>query len=213
MHPPKLKPSRLPPDIADRLTPHPAMHPAATAFLDARLRAAACYLEYGGGGSTLLAAQCGVAHVFTVESDRSFAASLRRRLARDGHAARVQVTDVDIGETGRWGYPLTQRRIADWPSYPLDIWTDLARLRLAPDLILIDGRFRIACFLATLLHARPGATILFDDYEDRIAHYGQAGRFLKRDRILGGAGLFTVPAEPARQALAAALPAACLDMR
>lgn len=213
MQPIKLKPSRLPPDLAERLTPQPDMHPTAVALLAARLRSAACYLEYGGGGSTLLAAECGVPQVFTIESDRSFAAALQQRLARDGHAAHVHVSAVDLGATGRWGYPLTRDRMADWPSYPLDVWRMLRRHDLAPDLILIDGRFRIACFLACLLYARPGATILFDDYEDRIAHYGEIERFLKPDQLLGGAGLFTVPPERAVAALADALPVACLDMR
>ena len=59
---------------------------------------------------------------------------------------------------------------ATWPkfhTYPMVPW-DLARARgLAPDLVLVDGRFRAACFLASLLFARPGAVILFDDYVDR----------------------------------------------
>ena len=36
-----------------------------------------------------------------------------------------------------------------------------------PDLVLIDGRFRVACLMATVLHTKPGTTILFDDYYDR----------------------------------------------
>jgi hypothetical protein len=36
-----------------------------------------------------------------------------------------------------------------------------------PDLVLIDGRFRLACFLHPLLAAAPGTPILFDDYTNR----------------------------------------------
>lgn len=217
MQPIKLKPSSLAPGLGDRLEPHPAMPAETTAFLADRLTHCACYLEYGGGGSTLLAARLGVRNIFTVESDRFFADELQRRLERDGHGARAHVAAVDIGETGRWGYPLTRERIADWPAYPLDVWTDLAQRRLSPDLVLIDGRFRIACFLASLLHGRAGATVLFDDYEDRVAHYGAVERFLRPDRIVGGAALFTIPpAETVRglePALEEALGAACLDLR
>jgi hypothetical protein len=35
------------------------------------------------------------------------------------------------------------------------------------DLYLIDGRFRVACFLETLLHCRPDAVILFHDFAPR----------------------------------------------
>ena len=36
--------------------------------------------------------------------------------------------------------------------------------------MLVDGRFRVACFLTSLIEADAGATILFDDYTDR-PHY------------------------------------------
>ena len=36
-----------------------------------------------------------------------------------------------------------------------------------PDFVLIDGRFRVAAFLTTLLRTRPGVKIVFDDYPKR----------------------------------------------
>ena len=36
-----------------------------------------------------------------------------------------------------------------------------------PDLILIDGRFRVLCFLTSLKFSPKGTKILFDDYRDR----------------------------------------------
>ena len=35
------------------------------------------------------------------------------------------------------------------------------------DLVLIDGRFRVACFLTTLRYANPKTKIYFDDYLTR----------------------------------------------
>lgn len=37
----------------------------------------------------------------------------------------------------------------------------------SPDLVLIAGRFRIVCFMSSLLNAQPGTRIVFDDYRDR----------------------------------------------
>jgi len=33
--------------------------------------------------------------------------------------------------------------------------------------VLIDGRFRVACFLCTVMHTSPDTVIIFDDYADR----------------------------------------------
>ena len=47
-----------------------------------------------------------------------------------------------------------------------------------PDLILVDGRFRVACALVTTRELRhlPGTTLLIDDYAGR-PHYHEVERF------------------------------------
>ena len=42
---------------------------------------------------------------------------------------------------------------------------------LQPDTVLVDGRFRVACFLASLIYLQPGAVILWDDYRGRDSYY------------------------------------------
>ena len=56
---------------------------------------------------------------------------------------------------------LTPRRIAKWKSYPLAPWP----MRSLPDLVLIDGRFRVACALVAIknLYDKIDFEILFDD--------------------------------------------------
>ena len=41
----------------------------------------------------------------------------------------------------------------------------------SPDVVLIDGRFRVACFLYALIHTKPGTVIIFDDYADRPEYH------------------------------------------
>jgi hypothetical protein len=43
------------------------------------------------------------------------------------------------------------------------IWTG----QVTPDVVLIDGRFRVSCFLTSILRAQPGTAIIFDDYVSR----------------------------------------------
>ncbi len=137
-------------------------------FLSA-LEQAARYLEYGAGGSTVAAAKQGVETV-CVESDRRFADAVDSKIRPLDH--RVALQYVDIGPTGRWGRPLkvfaTPKRRRRYPNYVY------APDRYAAsgffDLILIDGRFRIACALYAFrraTEARAPSLICFDDYRLR----------------------------------------------
>ncbi len=40
-----------------------------------------------------------------------------------------------------------------------------------PDVVLIDGRFRVACFLTVMLRATKPVTVLFDDYHKRPEYH------------------------------------------
>ncbi len=125
------------------------------------------YLEYGAGGSTVLALRLGVPEVITVESDPACLALVQAafRSRPDGTSfLPVLITDGVKGGGPR-------------PEYALAPWRALAAGNgRMPELILIDGRFRVACFLACLVWGRPGTTLLFDDYFDRPA-YRVAERF------------------------------------
>jgi len=124
-------------------------------------------LEYGSGGSTALAAELGT-RCMSVENDLVWARHLGRWLdaAHPGH--RVTQHKVWIGPTRKWGRPSkSQARLWRWryPAYPRSVWR--RRDRVMPDVVLIDGRFRPACFLTTLERLDRPATILWDDYANR----------------------------------------------
>ncbi len=127
-------------------------------------------LEYGSGGSTVLAAERGIP-CMSVENDRGWAAGVKAWIdaTYPGHGVRMHT--VYIGPTRKWGRPSkTQAPLWRWryPAYPRSVWRrrDLVR----PDVVLIDGRFRPACFLTVLAELTAPATILWDDYEGRPAY-------------------------------------------
>lgn len=172
----------------------PQMPPEARAFLEERLKAASCYLEYGTGGSTLLALRLGVPRVYSVESDRPFAERVQRAAAqarRPGTGFWLMLAHV--GETAEWGRPANTQACRQWPGYPLQIWHEIEKRGHAPDLILVDGRFRVACFLACLLKAGPGTLIIFDDYMDRAQDYHVVERHLAPALTIDRCAVFSVP--------------------
>jgi hypothetical protein len=76
---------------------------------------------------------------------------------------------VDIGPTGEWGRPVDERQWRKFCGYPTHVWAQ--NFFRQPDVVLIDGRFRAACFLATCLRINKKTTILFDDYLERHSYH------------------------------------------
>lgn len=194
----------------------PAFDPPTTAWFRARIGGCAAYLEFGGGASTLLAADARVPTV-SVESDARFATALRQALPA---GAPVVVLVPPIGATEDWGYPLwiaaTAARVVQWRRYPASGIEAAAALPVFPELVLIDGRFRRACAMHVAAAARAcgtGCEILFDDYAERT-HYHAVEAHLGPPQMIGRAALFRLnPDVPSSPVAPTALAAAERDFR
>jgi len=178
------------PEIGDA----PFMPASAVHRLEQLLGDASCYLEYGTGGSTVLAHRVGVPHIIAVESDASWLAAVKHKLCSRESTSSLDLMSVDIGATGEWGFPTSDEAWRNYQRYPMAAWDFCRSSGLSPEVILVDGRFRAACLLASFLHAAPGTRILFDDYYDR-PHYFFVERVvtpeLRHDRVAE----FVVPHE------------------
>lgn len=121
------------------------------------------YLEYGSGGSTLIALRTpSLGKIDSVESDADF---IEKHLKPDGlvdenlKSGRLRFLIPRIGKLGAWGHPVDREAEHLYPNYALCPWFDRAK----PDIILVDGRFRVASALATLIEC-PGGTLLIHDF-------------------------------------------------
>jgi hypothetical protein len=158
-----------------------AMAPAMTANEVAcyvrYLKAATAVLEYGVGGSTVLAAECGVRSLYSIDSDADWVAKVAAHPSVAGmvSAGRAKLVHADIGPVGAWGWPLSYRYIVRWPRYASRLWSD----RFKPDLVLVDGRFRVSCIMTALRHGAPGLKIAVHDFRDpaRYHRFERALRF------------------------------------
>jgi hypothetical protein len=153
-----------------KLSALPHMPPLAQQAFENQVRTAKIYLEYGSGGSSVLASAF-ADQVISVDSDRFFLRAVAHRIK--GSRASFVPFYVDIGYTGAWGVPVTKainsRRLEKWKRYPAIAWRYFESLKTEPDLIFVDGRFRVACVLESLMHLRSNSetTIMLDDYGDR----------------------------------------------
>lgn len=165
----------------------PVLDGASADWLADRLKATKLYLEFGSGGSTLLANRLGVPSI-TVESDRYYAAAVRRVLPSPEKAL---ILTPPMGITGEWGMPVfgKERKGPRYVRAPFDALKDGF-----PDLIFVDGRYRVACVLesarqAALANCR--STVLIDDYERR-PHYHVLEEHLGKPERVGRGAIFSV---------------------
>lgn len=164
------------------------------AYFRERLEQSAHYLEYGCGSSTLLAS-CHVKALVSVDSEAQRIADVQRKLAApSSYRADVKLIHINIGLTVDGGLPAfdkpTHRRMRRWIAYPSAPWRYFYSVAQEPDLILVNGGFRVACVLESLLSLPPRsrAAIFVNDYADR-PYYHLLERFADVRRV-GKMGVF-----------------------
>lgn len=173
--------------------PELTLRPVVAAAVREAYAGAETILEYGAGGSTVLAAELPGKVVFTVESDAEWMARLEGWFDAHPPAARLTLHHADIGPTRDWGHPLDESAVKRWPGYALSVWDrkDFEH----PDVVLIDGRFRVACLLATAFRISRPVTVLFDDYAPR-RHYHSVEAMLRPVAMIGRMARFELAPQP-----------------
>lgn len=138
------------------------------AWLRAAYEQAEVVLEYGSGGSTVMAAEMGKT-VIAVDSDREWAARVGVYISETVPEAKVHWHWADIGPTGDWGRPQRLKNYRHFARYPLQVWDSDGFSQ--PDVVLIDGRFRLGCLLAVMFRTRAPVSVYFDDYLNRKGYH------------------------------------------
>lgn len=173
----------------------PHFDPESVPAFYALLKPAKRYLEFGTGGSTMVAARMGI-DTISVDNDRFFAQSVQRHLPKD---APNRMLPIYIGFTREWGLPLfrkpTPERIARWRRYidaPFEVLAE--NPGPFPNLILVDGRFRRACALESARQAQLAGqkTVIFVDDYVRRPTYRDVEQLLGTPRMAGRAAIFEI---------------------
>lgn len=126
------------------------------------LRVSTHYLEYGAGESTIHVAKTYQCTVRSVETDPGWS-----RFVQDKSVGKAEIVLVDLGPVAKLGSPVDYARRHDFERY-CEAGFETG---FSPDLVLVDGRFRIAVFLTALLRTKPGTLIVFDDYIKRPKYH------------------------------------------
>ncbi|MDD3443900.1 MAG: hypothetical protein PHS60_00700 [Zavarzinia sp.] len=164
---------------------------AEAAYLRQAYTEAKTILEYGSGGSTVIAAKLVGKTIFTVESDAAWLCRLSEFLAtvKPAPPGKVYPHFVPIGTVGKWGRPVGEEKWRQWHTYATSIWQ--CSYFAQPDTVLIDGRFRVACFVTCAASTKARIRILFDDYMDR-PHYHIVETIVKPVETVGRMAVFDI---------------------
>ena len=134
------------------------------------LKTSKSYLEYGSGSSTLLAKKLNKKFI-SIETDKSFYSFLKDKGIN-------QVIYSDIGPTKYYSFPILppyiiKKRVK---KYAHQINSMSKNLKFFPDLILIDGRFRVYVAIQVILFCIKNiyykkTIIIIDDFKFRKEYH------------------------------------------
>ncbi|MDP2904347.1 MAG: hypothetical protein Q8N96_14775 [Methylovulum sp.] len=140
-------------------------------ILHTHINASTRFLEFGAGASTLYAASVpGIKQIDSVESSESYInENLKHHPAISDalSAGKLLFHVIDIGKTSLWGYPTGFCKKHQWPNYSLSIFSRKSE----HDLVLIDGRFRVACTLNCILNTPSNCKIIIHDFWNRSDYH------------------------------------------
>ena len=148
------------------------------------IKGARSMLEYGCGGSTVLAAHLGVERIVSVDSDKAWL----DKVAGTPEVQRIRFSplQVDLGPLGDWGMPLDLTQSRKWHHYYVDVWDAYQE---PFDVVFVDGRFRVACVLYSLMRMAPHSTVIIHDFWSR-KHYHVVLKYLICEKRVDNIGIF-----------------------
>jgi hypothetical protein len=151
----------------------------------ATLKNATVYGEYGAGASTIWVAKNIQCNILSTDSSSKWLDEVSRKSPID---AKLNLHYSNVGPIGKWGTPIGYEKAENFSDYTNWMW----KQNVKPDVVLIDGRFRVCCFLTCLRFANEGTKLIFDDYTNR-ERYHYIEQFIKPSKIDGRQALFIVP--------------------
>ena len=152
------------------------------------LESSKTYGEYGVGKSTKYVAKNSRAKIISVDSDLKWIDKTRSEIGQIKLKLKsIDLHYVNLGPVGEWGRPLSYDNIDNADEYANYIWSQ----KMVPDFVLIDGRFRVYCFLTSVQKAPKNTVIFFDDYVER-KHYHIVEKFVKPHELNARQAIFKV---------------------
>jgi hypothetical protein len=156
-------------------------------FFDKEIKNSKFYLEFGSGASTFHAKRL-KKKFYSIESDKAFFSQISKEIGKN-------LILKELGVVGFYSTPLNFQKnkyklVQKAIKYTDDVLRFLIKKGEIPDLVLIDGRYRVSTgFALHRFYSKKNKKfcIIFDDYKER-RHYHILSRFFKIE-IVGRFGV------------------------
>lgn len=131
---------------------------------------ATVYFEYGSGGSTYqVSLRPNIQKIYTVESDKTWMNKLNSIIKNN---TKITYIYNEMGtKPHTWGYPSRRCLKSNLINYSEHIRNLGIEERSKIDLVMIDGRFRVACCLKCFDIINDDCYIIFDDFLNRKKYH------------------------------------------
>lgn len=120
-------------------------------------------IEFGAGGSTFVFLRKNK-KVLSIENNKPYLDFMNsiHYIKKGTTNKQLGFKYVDTGEIKKWGRLKNDLKKDEWPHYYQTIWDDYEFAN--PDIVLIDGRFRVMCALNAIPHINRKTIVLFHDF-------------------------------------------------
>ncbi len=142
------------------------------------------YFEYGVGASTNWVLENTSSQIIAVDTDKKWIETINIA----NKSSQIKLNWINLGDLEKWGRPKSYVYKEHFIDYISNVW----QFNIKADVVLIDGRFRVACFLYSLINAKAGSIIIFDDYNNR-QYYHIIEEIVPIYKIYGRQAVFRVP--------------------
>jgi len=144
------------------------MYPEEKELLMKIIKKSKNYLEFGTGGSTIFTLINSNTHVTSVDTNEPWISFIKKyKIIKNNLSKKLDIHFIDIGPTKYWGYPVNETHKEKFPKFSSEIFNITNSEKY--DTVLVDGRFRVACALQTILQCfnNKDLKILIHDYSLR----------------------------------------------
>jgi len=181
----------------DKYSPVPFLFPfvmtnSEKALFDKTIKHSRVYLEFGMGGSTFRTLQKSKAKIYSIDSSTDWINFMHGYwIIKTQERKRLKLFYVNIGMTKEWGIPSGNDSRELFPNYSQNIFNLVDKKTV--DTVLIDGRFRVACTLKTILECSENDNlhILIHDFWNRDKYHIVLKYLTELERV-DTLGLFSI---------------------
>lgn len=127
------------------------------------------YFEYGAGGSTYQASiRTNITKIYSVESCKEWIALLQEKIKTNNVIFFYNEMNTQPNTWGHPGLNSTQQQLINYSDHLANL-SDIEQKNI--NLLLIDGRFRVACCLKCFKYINSDCFVCFDDFFNRPEYH------------------------------------------